>query len=191
MDELKNAIIAVMTEEALKKVSPITKIDTVAIELNEDYTIKKSLRQGLAEFAATLGEKANSIEVRQEIREACQNLYNQIIGKVNDDTTIDEAYDTLKEIADWIGTHGSAAATMTNEISTLRTNIENLAQQIAAKKSTTVEASETNGNIKVDGTEVPVYRNPGKNIFVASTTAEATAAEGKMENGDLLFQIVS
>lgn len=190
MDELKNAIIAVMTEEALKKISPITKIDTVAIELNEDYTIKKSLRQGLAEFAATLEEKANSIEVRQEIREACQNLYNKIIGKVNDDTTIDEAYDTMKEIADWIGTHGSAAATMTNEISTLRTNIENLAQQIAAKKSTTVEASETNGNIKVDGAEVPVYRNPGKNIFVASTTAEATAAEGKMENGDLLFQIV-
>ena len=54
MADLKSTIIAVMTEDFLKKVSPITKIDTVAIELGEDYTVKKSLREGLAEFAAAL-----------------------------------------------------------------------------------------------------------------------------------------
>lgn len=187
---LKAAVQKAKVNDVVKQIAAITTYEAVAKELNEDGTVKTSLKSDLETFLTSLAQKANSATVTEEIQEACNELYNRIVGNVGNGT-INEAYDTLKEIADWIGTHGSAAATMTNEISTLRTNIENLAQQIAAKTSTTVEASETNGNIKVDGTEVPVYRNPGKNIFVASTTAEATAAEGKMENGDLLFRIVS
>lgn len=190
MEALKTAVQKIKINDISKQFFAITSYDAVGKEFDVTGEIRKSLRDDLEAFAAALLEKANSTAVTEEIQQACENLYNRITGNVGNNT-INEAYDTLKEIADWIGTHGSAAATMTNEISTLKTNIENLAQQIAAKKSTTVEASETNGNIKVDGAEVPVYRNPGKNIFVASTAAEATAAEQKMQNGDLLFQIVS
>jgi len=187
---LKAAVQKVKVNDVVKQIAAITSYDAVAKELNEDGTVKVSLKEDLEAFVTELAEKANSTAVTGEIQQACKELENKLLGKVDDDITIDEAYDTLKEIADWIGTHGNAAATMTNEISTLKTNMENLAQQIAAKTSTTVEASSTNGNIKVDGEEVQVYRNPGKNIFVASTIEEATAAETKMQNGDLLFQMI-
>ena len=189
MEALKTAIQKIKIDGVVDQFFAITSYDAVGKEFDANGNILKSLRDDLEAFTAELLKRATNEAVTEEIRQACENLYNRITGNVGNNT-IDEAYDTLKEIADWIGTHGNAAATMTNEISTLRTNVENLTQQIAAKTSITVEESETNGNIKVDGAEVPVYRNPGKNIFVASTTAEATAAEAKMQNGDMLFQIV-
>lgn len=186
---LKAAVQKAKVNDVVKQIAAITTYEAVAKELNEDGTVKTSLKSDLETFLTSLAQKANSATVTEEIQEACNELYNKIVGNVGNGT-INEAYDTLKEIADWIGTHGTAAAAISSEIAELKSKVTTLTQEIGGKTSTTVEASETNGNIKVDGTEVPVYRNPGKNIFVASTAAEATAAEAKMQNGDLLFQIV-
>lgn len=187
---LKTAVQKAKVNDFVDQIAAITTYDAVAKELNENGTVKKSLKDDLEAFAAALAEKASSTAVTGEIQQACKDLYNKILGKANDDVTINEAYDTLVEIANWIGSHGEAAATIVNDVTKLKTDVEALVQQIAASGKTTVKASETNGNITVDGQEIEVYQNPGQNIFVASTAAQATAAEGKMKEGDILFQIV-
>lgn len=186
---LKRAIQKAKINNVLEQVAAVTIYESVAKELNEDGTVKTSLKEDLAAFTEALAGKAESTAVTEEIRTACADLYNKILGKANAETTIDEAYDTLKEIADWIGTHGTAATTLTNDVSGLKTSVDSLVQQMAGFKNTNVEASEKNGYINVDGNELKVYENQGNNVFVASTTEEAAAAEANMKNGDILLQV--
>jgi chromosome segregation ATPase len=147
-----------------------------------------------------------------------------------DGTSVKEAYDTLKEVANWIDNHGEVAAAFTNDIAALKTAVGNeesglikavadlqasmedadmeitqlqtavqalesaindaeagLAKRVEElestvddmvelisdgetglmsrvqkleAKATNVTASETNGNIMVDGEEVTVYTHP-------------------------------
>lgn len=187
---LKKAVQMVKIDGAMQQVLAITDYNSVAKELNGDGTVKVSLAQELTEFASALAEKAKSTDVTQEIQTACNDLYNKLLGRASDDVTIDEAYDTLKEIADWITGHGEAAATLTNDVATLKTNVQTLTEQIAALKNTEVTESSQNGYINVDGADVKVYENPGANVFVANTAEEAAAAEAKMQEGDVLLRVV-
>lgn len=167
----------------------VTGLGEVGETFNEDGTVNRSLGDVLTEFTAALAEKAKSTDVTQEIQTACSDLYNKLLGRANNDVTINEAYDTLKEIADWITDHGEAAATLFNDVTALKTSVEELTQQIE-DAGVTVEASETNGNIKVNGEEVKVYENQGTNVFTATTAEGQASAEAKMKNGDILFFVV-
>ena len=56
------------------------------------------------------------------ISRACQDLYNEILGITDQDSTpVMEAYDTLKEIAAWLDAHGDITAGILNDISALQT----------------------------------------------------------------------
>ena len=56
------------------------------------------------------------------IARACQDLYNEILGITDQDSTpVMEAYDTLKEIAAWLDAHGDITAGILNDISALQT----------------------------------------------------------------------
>ena len=100
-----------------------------------------------------------------------------------------ESLDTLAEIAAWIQAHPGDAAAMNAAITALQAVVDGLGTdesdsyttviaaidaKIAAalagisEGATKVEASETNGNIKIDGAETPVYIHP--------TTTEAAPA---------------
>lgn len=46
-----------------------------------------------------------------------------------------EAYDTLKEISDWINSHADDAATMNSQINTNKTDISNLQSRITTLES--------------------------------------------------------
>lgn len=106
-----------------------------------------------------------------------------------------ESLDTLAEIAAWIQAHPGDAAAMNAAITALQAVVDGLGTdegdsyttviaaidaKIAAALAgisdgaTKVEASETNGNIKIDGAETPVYVHP--------TTTEAAAAFRKVGN---------
>lgn len=99
-----------------------------------------------------------------------------------------ESLDTLTEIAQWIQDHPDDAAAMNTAIAKLNGIVagiggedDDYATVMAAIEgkiagATKVEASETNGNIKIDGVETTVYTHP--------TTAAVTAGFKKVGNDD-------
>ncbi len=82
-----------------------------------------------------------------------------------------ESLDTLTEIAQWIQDHPDDAAAMNTAIAKLNGIVAGI-----SAGATKVEASETNGNIKIDGEETTVYTHP--------TTTAVAAGFKKVGNDD-------
>ena len=58
------------------------------------------------------------------ITRACQDLYNEILGITDQDSTpVMEAYDTLKEIAAWLSAHGEVTTGILGDITALQTAV--------------------------------------------------------------------
>ena len=107
-----------------------------------------------------------------------------------------ESLDTLTEIAQWIQDHPDDAATMNAAIAKLNGIVAGIggedddyatvmaaiegkiaaAMESISAGATKVEASETNGNIKIDGVETTVYTHP--------TTTAVAAGFKKVGNDD-------
>ena len=107
-----------------------------------------------------------------------------------------ESLDTLTEIAQWIQDHPDDATAMNTAIAKLNGIVAGIggedddyatvmaaiegkiaaAMESISAGATKVEASETNGNIKIDGVETTVYTHP--------TTAAVTAGFKKVGNDD-------
>lgn len=100
-----------------------------------------------------------------------------------------DSLNTLTEIAQWIQDHPDDASAMNSAISKLQAiaagiggESDTYATVIAAidgkiaEGATKVEASETNGNIKINGVETPVYTHP--------TTSAVAAGFKKVGNDD-------
>jgi hypothetical protein len=192
---------------------------------------ESNVAAALDQFATDMKNYYTNTETDNAIKKSADDLYNKIMGFTDSDKTIDEAYDTLKEVAAWIDEHGDVAATFTKDISALKTAVgddnsglvkgladavaaisdndndisalqtavgkleaavgdansglvksvadhetrikalettvgdanSGLVKDVADLKSvspTKVEASTTNGNIKIDGTETTVYTHP-------------------------------
>ena len=133
-----------------------------SIVVHNDTTVAAELES----IASTLHDLANgdtSIDARIEAAKTA--LYNQIMGITEEDgATVAEAFDTLKEVANYLTEHGSVVQGFTNDIASLKTTVGNaesgLVKDVADLKavgSVKVEASETNGNIKINGVETKVY----------------------------------
>lgn len=168
----------------------------------------KTAEEVIASILTSIATLPTDSAIDEKVKNSCDALYNKIMGLTDADTTIDEAYDTLKEVADWIDTHGELAAQFTSDISGLKTAVQAL-QAIGATK---VEKSETNGNIKIDGKEVTVYTPPttvsadkvtetdSKQFFTSTEKADwngrpvvysGTTEPSNMKNGDIFLQIVT
>lgn len=107
-----------------------------------------------------------------------------------------ESLDTLTEIAQWIQDHPGDAATMNAAISKLNTIVagiggeeDDYATVMAAIEgkiaaATKVEASDINGNIKIDGTETTVYTHPTKSAVAAGFKKVGNDEQGHVVLGD-------
>ena len=114
------------------------------------------LSEKLATMIVDINLKANSTDVTQEITAANDALYNRIMGITDEDgTAVKDAYDTLKEVANYLTEHGSVVEGFTTDISGLKTAVQELQTNM-----TKVEKSDINGNVKVNGQEVKVYEHP-------------------------------
>lgn len=136
-----------------------------------------ALSAKLASMIAAIAAKADSTAVASDIQTATNNLYNRIMGITGEEgDTVAAAYDTLKEVAQYLTDHGSVVAGFTSDISGLQTAVQTLQNTMTA-----VEHSETNGNVKVNNEEVQVYRHPDTHpASMITDTAEKvmmTAAE--------------
>lgn len=237
---------------AIKKVLLSKKIDNVIYDIFPKTSAEivvygeSTVAATLAQFATDLADRYTKGEADAAIKASADELYNKIMGiTAEDGATVDEAFDTLKEVAAWINEHeGDIAAGFTNDIAALKeavgvapaegvegsgllkamadaqaaiaSNDEDIAglqaavealetavgdanaglvkamadaearldaleatvgnaesglvkdmadaqaaiEALEAVGATKVEASETNGNIKVDGAEVVVYTHP-------------------------------
>lgn len=177
---MKKAIFQQEIGGVLYDLLALTHVDNVIFE-NTDGS-KVALSEKLAEIIAAVALKADSTTVTADIKAANDALYKKIMGLANDDTTVNEAYDTLKEVADYLTEHGDVVQGFTNDIEDLKTTVKTLQTGM-----TKVEHSDTNGNIKVDGAEVQVYRHPATHpadmIEDTATKVVMTAAEREKLSG--------
>lgn len=129
---------------------------------NEDGTTEK-----LSDRLVDIAEALNSVITEQEVEDIAAAAVAQLL------VDAPEAFDTFKEIADYLSNNEDVIAALNTAIHSkvdkedgkgLSTNdftdeykakLDNLSEN-----STHVEDSETNGNIVVDGTELTVYTHP-------------------------------
>ena len=173
-DTLKQVIFQEEIDGVLTDLMARTHVDNV---IYEEGGKQIALSEKLASLIATVAAKADSAAVTADIKTATDNLYNKIMGiTAEDGTPVAEAYDTLKEVANYLTEHGSVVQGFTNDISGLKKSVEDLKTGM-----TKVEKSDTNGNVKVDGAEVVVYQHPASHpASMITDTAEKvmmTAAE--------------
>ena len=173
-DKLKQVIFQEEIDGVLTDLMAHTHVDNV---IYEEGGKQIALSEKLASLIATVAAKADSAAVTADIKTATDNLYNKIMGiTAEDGTPVAEAYDTLKEVANYLTEHGSVVQGFTNDISGLKKSVEDLKTGM-----TKVEKSDTNGNVKVDGAEVVVYQHPASHpASMITDTAEKvmmTAAE--------------
>lgn len=173
-DKLKQVISQEEIDGVLTDLMARTHVDNV---IYEEGGKQIALSEKLASLIATVAAKADSAAVTADIKTATDNLYNKIMGiTAEDGTPVAEAYDTLKEVANYLTEHGSVVQGFTNDISGLKKSVEDLKTGM-----TKVEKSDTNGNVKVDGAEVVVYQHPASHpASMITDTAEKvmmTAAE--------------
>lgn len=154
-----------------------------------------------AALTAVLAAKAAKTDVDTLIGtdtgKSVRNIANEELAKQLIPEGAQESLDTLAEIAQWIQEHPDDASAMNVAISALQavtvgiglntsdeyaTVMAAIEGKIAAaltdisEGATKVEASETNGNIKIDGVETPVYTHP--------TTTAVGAGFKKVGNDD-------
>ena len=173
-DKLKQVIFQEEIDGVLTDLMARTHVDNVIYEEGGNQI---ALSEKLASLIATVATKADSNNVTADIKTATDNLYNKIMGiTAEDGAPVAEAYDTLKEVANYLTEHGSVVQGFTNDISGLKKSVEDLKTGM-----TKVEKSDTNGNVKVDGAEVVVYQHPSSHpASMITDTAEKvmmTAAE--------------
>lgn len=173
-DKLKQVIFQEEIDGVLTDLMARTHVDNV---IYEEGGKQIALSEKLASLIATVAAKADSAAVTADIKTATDNLYNKIMGiTAEDGTPVTEAYDTLKEVANYLTEHGSVVQGFTNDISGLKKSVKDLKTGM-----TKVEKSDTNGNVKVDGAEVVVYQHPASHpASMITDTAEKvmmTAAE--------------
>lgn len=173
-DKLKQVIFQEEIGGVLTDLMARTHVDNV---IYEEGGKQIALSEKLASLIATVAAKADSAAVTADIKTATDNLYNKIMGiTAEDGAPVAEAYDTLKEVANYLTEHGSVVQGFTNDISGLKKSVEDLKTGM-----TKVEKSDTNGNVKVDGAEVVVYQHPASHpASMITDTAEKvmmTAAE--------------
>lgn len=153
------------------------------------------------------------------IKKTVDSAINDFATKVSDDGTVN----TIKELVDWVASHGSEASEMASGISGNSTEIENIKTLIGtipstaeaknvvsyitevvdsininnyvekvdgsrlmtdvegtklagiADGATKTESSDTNGNVKINGTDVVVYTEPADVVHGSiATSAEVT-----------------
>ena len=146
---IKNALLRKKIDNIMYDLQIQTTGDIV--ELSDGTTLNAKIAQILSAFTNIVSEKA----IDNKISTSTQTLYEKVTG-FGPDTQINEAYDTIKEVAEWLTTETpTSSQDIVDDIKELTTAIETLEQQ-----ATKVTKSETNGNIVVDGEEVVVHTHP-------------------------------
>ncbi len=127
MADFQEVIAKIMLEGVLK--DAIFKTYGKACYLNDGTTVEAAI----ANILTSIDALPTSSDVDSKIAAESKALYNKIMGLTDEETTINEAFDTLKEVAAWIGEHGDVAAAFTNDIAGLKTAVQGLQTALDGK----------------------------------------------------------
>lgn len=181
----KNVILQKMIEGALVDLMVQTGADNVIVDSSTNETLATRLASLAADIEAAVAGGLTSTQAREIAAEEVA----KIVGEAP------EAGDTLKELFDLISTNESAIDTINNAITDKVDKVEgkglstnDLTNELLAllqsvsEGATKTEESATNGNIKINGNEVEVYKHPTTdgNIHLPSggTAGQVLRADG-------------
>ena len=175
----KNAIIKKKIENVLYELMIKTGVDNVWID---DST---TLAGKLSEMITAINEKAKSTDVTNSIKTAIDNLRSELMGE-----GVPEAYDTFKELADYIESHQTAADALTAAVGNKVDKVSG--KGLSTNDYTTAEKNKLNGiaagsqanvieSISVNGTK---QTPSGKNVNIVVPTG-ALASKSKVAESDL------
>ena len=116
---------------AIKKVLVQKKIEGVIYDIYQKtsadvvvYDDASTVAQKIAELVTGLDNVTKQDgTIDSKIKAESEALYNKIMGFTEGDKTINEAYDTLKEVAKYLEDHGSVVQGFTTDIAGLKTTI--------------------------------------------------------------------
>lgn len=159
------------------------------IQINKQPTaeeMKTLLGLGSLAYLSEVAEDNLSSALKEKVNAAAEGNHAHL-NKAELDKVADG------DVAKWAEAYAHSqvahapADAQANIIETVKVNGEDLeikdkAVDIIIPESTKVEASETNGNIKVDGEEVVVYTHPDKHA-IADVDGLETALAGKSDDG--------
>ena len=117
---IRKALLVREVDGVKYKIYPKTSADIVVYG---DITVEQALNN----FADNLSGFVNSENVNAAIKKSCDDLYNKIMGVTGEDgTTISDAYDTLKEVGEWITEQGDVVSAFNDSIDLINKAIKKL-----------------------------------------------------------------
>lgn len=129
-----------------------------AAEGNHSHSNKDVLDGVTAEKVSAWDGAAGAVTtlVGDDTNKSARTIANEELAKQLIPDAAKESMDTLEELATWIHSHPDDATAINRELKAVKDRVLAL-ENVGATK---VEESATNGNVKVDGTEVEVYTLP-------------------------------
>ena len=114
---IKKVLLSKKVDNVIYDIFPKTSADVVAYG-------ESTVAATLAQFATDLSNVYTKTDTDAAIKAESEALYNKIMGITDEDgTTVSEAYDTLKEVAAWIDSHGDVATAFSTDIAALKTAV--------------------------------------------------------------------
>lgn len=161
MAQVKNLLLKMNVGGALNDIFVFTKAKNVFIDEDRTETLATRLTKIADEIAEVSTNSSSPEEVNNIVTQAVTEVKEQLKAEILGGAPA-EAWDTIKEISDWLVTNNDISTKLDTVISTHSKDIADLGSKVQAleAKSTNVKASETNGYIKVDDVDVKVYEHP-------------------------------
>ena len=180
-----NAILKMKVEGILKEIWLKSGATDIVVDESTGETLATRLASIASDLESAVSGGVTTTQVNSMISTAIDDLINGAPA----------AYDTLKEIADYLATHQNEYTALvqtvgnkvdkvegkglsTNDFTTALMNKLNG----IAEGATKVEKSSTNGNIKVNGTETQVYAHPtgagNEHLPTGGTVGQVLRAKG-------------
>ena len=180
---MKNVSLQMMINGVLTDIMVKTGADNVIVNSSTGETLSARLTSIASDIESAVAGGLTSTQVSTMISTAIDNLINGAPA----------AYDTLKEIADYLATHQNEYTALVSTVAgkvdkvdgkglsanDFTTALLNKLNAIA-EGATKVEASSTNGKVKINGTETTVYTHPTGGHVRCGTTVPSDLAEGDL-----------
>ena len=194
-----NAILKALIEGVLTDL--MVKTTGEMVYLDDSTTVAAKI----ADMVTAINARAKTTDMNTAISTAVSNLKNELMGE-----GVPEAYDTFKELADYIASHQEAADALTAAVGNKadKTTVQTLQATInalgsLAKKSTVSETDlDTALKAKVNAAAEGNHSHDNKSVLDGITTEKVAAWDGKsriyasktqptnLAAGDLWFELV-
>lgn len=181
---MKAALMKIKVGGALEDFLAVASYDTV-LKYNAEGVAEKTLATEIATILSDIAARPTSTNVTAEIKEATDELYNKILGLTDSETTINEAYDTLKEVADYLTEHGDVVAGITSDIAALKTALGSVDAETGEGTGVLKEIYDVKARVSTNESAIAALTSRVTTLETSATTVEASDNNGYIKvNGE-------